>query len=407
MPISPKTGVVVVEDHDFQRHMLVRMLHGLGLANILEAANGREALEVIRGAAKPPEIVLSDLDMPEMDGMAFIRHLGEALPGIDLIITSALDPVLLGSVAKMADAYGIRLLGVIEKPVTRERLTELFDGHVPVENKPKPARPVPSAFSFEEIQAGIANREFEPFFQPKVELASGRVVGAEALARWRHPIQGLVGPYAFILELERHRQIDELTFLMLEKAAHACREWLAQGLDLSVSVNLSLTSLADTSLADRITDCVKGAGLEPRRMILEITETAAMTELAPALENLTRLRMHGFGLSIDDYGTGFASMQQLARVPFTELKIDQGFVTGCAANKQARIIVEASHALARGLGLKAVAEGIESQEDWDTLKALGCDIAQGYFIARPLDEAAFLEFCQQRGNAIEINRTPL
>lgn len=399
MPVNPKTVIIVVEDHDFQRSMLVRMLHGLGLANIFEASNGREALEVIRGAAKPPEIALSDLDMPEMDGMAFIRHLGEAMPGIDLIITSALDPVLLGSVAKMADAYGAHLLGVIEKPAIRERLAELLAGHVPAEKKPKPARPASPVFSLEEIRAGIANCELEPFFQPKVELASGRVVGAEALARWRHPTQGLIGSYAFILELERHRQIDALTFLMLEKAAHACREWHAKELDLSVSVNLSLTSLADTSLADRITDCVKGAGLEPRHMVLEITETAAMTELAPALENLTRLRMHGFGLSIDDYGTGFASMQQLARVPFTELKIDQGFVTGCAANKQARVIVEACLALAHGLGLKTVAEGIETQEDWDTLKALGCDIAQGYLIARPLDKAAFLEFCQRRRSA--------
>ena len=254
----------------------------------------------------------------------------------------------------------------------------------------------PPAFGWQEIRAGIANREFEPFFQPKIEMVSLRAVGAEALARWRHPTHGFVAPYAFILELERHKDIDALTFLMLEKAAHSCRDWLAAGFDLTVSVNLSLTSLTDTSLADRITACVKSAGLEPKRMVLEITETAAMTELAPALENLTRLRMHGFGLSIDDYGTGFASMQQLARVPFTELKIDQCFVTGCAQNRAARVIVDVSLALACGLGLKAVAEGIETQEDWDTLRAAGCDIAQGYFISRPLEAAAFLEFCRSR-----------
>lgn len=396
MTIDPKTVMLVAEDHDFQRRTLVRMLHGLGIVDVLEAANGREALEIIRSASRPPEIVLLDLDMPEMDGMAFIHRLGEAKSGLEVIIISALDPVLLGSVAKMADAYGVHLLGVIEKPVTRERLAQLLDAHQTAGNAPQPVRLAPPAFGWQEIRAGIANREFEPFFQPKIEMASGRVVGAEALARWRHPTHGIVAPYAFILELERHKDMDALTFLMLEKAAHACRDWLAAGFDPSVSVNLSLTSLADTSLADRITACVKGAGLEPQRMVLEITETAAMTELAPALENLTRLRMHGFGLSIDDYGTGFASMQQLARVPFTEIKIDQGFVTGCARNRAARVIVEASLALARGLGLKAVAEGIETKEDWDTLKAAGCDIAQGYFLARPLEEEAFLEFCRQR-----------
>ncbi|MBI5436867.1 MAG: EAL domain-containing response regulator [Nitrosomonadales bacterium] len=395
MPLDPETVILVAEDHDFQRRTMVRMLRSLGLIDILEAANGREALEVIRSAPRSPEIVLSDLDMPEMDGMAFIHRLGETKSGLEVIIISALDPVLLGSVAKMADAYGVHLLGVIEKPVTRARLAQLLAGHLTVGHAPQPV-PAPPVFGWQEIRAGIANREFEPFFQPKIEMASGRVVGAEARARGRPPTRGIVAPYAFILELERHKDIDALTFLMLEKAAHTCRDWLAAGLDSTVSVNLSLTSLADTTLADRIIACVKGAGLEPQRMVLEITETAAMTELAPALENLARLRMHGFGLSIDDYGTGFASMQQLARVPFTELKIDQGFVTGCARNRAAHVIVEASLALARGLGLKAVAEGIETEEDWVTLKATGCDIAQGYFIARPLEEEAFLEFCRQR-----------
>lgn len=396
MTIDPEIVILVAEDHDFQRRTLVRILRGLGISNIIEAANGREALELIRSAPRMPEVVISDLAMPEMDGMAFIHHLGEAKSGLEVVIISAQDPVLLGSVAKMTDAYGVHLLGVIEKPVTRARLAQLLIDRRVVCNAPQPARSAPLAFNLQEIRDGIAKREFEPFFQPKIEMVSGRVVGAEALARWRHPTFGVVAPYTFILELERHNDIDALTFLMLDRAAYACREWLAAGLNLSVSVNLSLTSLADTSLADRIIACVKGAGLDPKYMVLEITETAAMTELAPALENLTRLRMNGFGLSIDDYGTGFASMQQLARVPFTELKIDQGFITGCAQNRAAHVIVEASLALAHGLGLKAVAEGIETTEEWDTLKATGCDIAQGYFIAKPLDGEAFLEFCRQR-----------
>ena len=166
------------------------------------------------------------------------------------------------------------------------------------------------------------------------------------------------------------------------------------GLDISVSVNLSTTSLADVTLADRVTGIVTGCGVDPKHIVLEVTETAAMTALAPALENLTRLRMKGFGLSIDDYGTGFASLAQLARVPFTELKIDQGFVTGCSDNPNAQVIIEASIGLAHGLKLKTVAEGIETPADWEALKGMGCDLAQGYFIARPLDEAAFAQFCR-------------
>ncbi|MEW6025531.1 MAG: EAL domain-containing response regulator [Pseudomonadota bacterium] len=383
--------ILLVEDHDFQRRILARMLTALGAKQVLEAENGRTALALL-DAAQSPGLVICDLDMPEMDGMAFIRHLGSRLPDVPVIIASALDPALLGSVAKMADAYGVRLLGVLEKPVTRVHLAQLIaagDGERPR----RAVSPAPS-FTLAEIEAGIRNHEFVPFFQPKVDMRTGMVTGAEALARWRHPAQGIVAPYGFILTLEQAGRIDALTFLMLEQAAHATRRLREAGLDITVSVNLSTTSLADVTLADRVTQSVTACGVEPKHMVLEITETAAMTALAPALENLTRLRMKGFGLSIDDYGTGFASLAQLARVPFTELKIDQGFVTGCSENPNAHVIVEASLALARGLKLRTVAEGIETQADWDALRALGCDLAQGYFIARPMDEAALLAYAR-------------
>lgn len=381
--------VLLVEDHDFQRRILARLLGALGTKQVLEAENGRAALALL-DAGHAPGLVICDLDMPEMDGMAFIRHLGERLPDVPVIIASALDPALLGSVAKMADAYGVRLLGVLEKPVTRVHLAQL----IAAGESGRPRRTVPPApkFALAEIEAGIGNHEFVPFFQPKLDMRSGAVVGAEALARWRHPSCGIVAPYGFILTLEQAGKIDELTFLMLEQAAHTARRLREAALNISVSVNLSTTSLSDVTLADRVTEIVTGCGVDPKHMVLEITETAAMTALAPALENLTRLRMKGFGLSIDDYGTGFASLAQLARVPFTELKIDQGFITGCGENPNAHVIVEASLALAHGLKLKTVAEGIESQADWDTLRALGCDMAQGYFIAQPMDEAAFLAF---------------
>lgn len=387
--------ILIVEDHEFQRRILARMLGALGAKQVLEAENGRAALALL-DTGHAPGLVICDLDMPEMDGMAFIRHLGSRLPDVPVIIASALDPALLGSVAKMADAYGVRLLGVLEKPVTRVHLAQL----IAAGDSERPRRAVSPAPSFPlaEIEAGIRNHEFVPFFQPKVDMRSGTVAGAEALARWRHPAQGIVAPYGFILTLEQAGRIDALTFLMLEQAAHATRRLREAGLDLTVSVNLSTTSLADVTLADRVTDIVTGCGVDPEHMVLEITETAAMTALAPALENLTRLRMKGFGLSIDDYGTGFASLAQLARVPFTELKIDQGFVTGCGENHNAHVIVEASLALAHGLKLKTVAEGIETQADWDALKALDCDMAQGYFIARPMDEAAFLDFARARNS---------
>ncbi|MBI4290396.1 MAG: EAL domain-containing response regulator [Betaproteobacteria bacterium] len=394
MTVGEGLVALVVEDHDFQRRTMARMLRSLGAREVLEASDGSQALVLIRDAAPAPvDLVICDLDMPEMDGMELLRHLGQENSPASVIINSGKERALLNSVHKMARAYGVHLLGVIEKPVTRVGLEELIARHQrPNSNLARPSASNPS-FSLEQILNGVEEQQFETFFQPKVELNSGRIAGAEALARWRHPEHGLVGPHAFIALLEQGEKIDELTFQMLGKAAEACRNWIERGLELTVSVNLSLVSLSDTTLADRVTQAVRSAGLDPRHMILEITESAAMTEVAPALENLARLRMRGFGLSVDDYGTGFSSLRQLTRVPFTELKIDQGFVAGCAANDSLRTIVESSVQMARRLGIKSVAEGVETQADWDALKAAACELAQGYFIAKPMEGSLFVEFC--------------
>ncbi len=406
MPITDKI-VMIVEDHAFQRHTVARMLKSLDAAAIVEAANGKEALALLSDPATPqPDIAVCDLDMPEMDGMEFIRHLSKVRPGISVLITSALDRELLGAVENMSRAYGIRMLGVIKKPVSLQGLREMLN-----RSAQSPARHTGTAaavlqFDCDAILAGIRNREFEAYFQPKVDFHTGQVVGAEALARWRHPQHGIVGPNVFIPPLEKNGRIDELTFLMIEQAASACQHWIELGLNLNVSVNLSTVSLADTSLAEQILHTVRATGLDPRYMILEITESAAMTDIAPMLENLTRLRMRGFGLSIDDYGTGFSSMQQLARLPFTELKIDRGFVSEFVTNPAARKIVQSSVNLAHELAIKSVAEGVETQGDWDALQALGCDIAQGFFIARPMEQAAFMDFSRSRQRALSSVSSP-
>lgn len=384
---------LVAEDHEFQRRTLVRMLTALGALEVLEAGDGRAALEVFRAPGRPVHIIVCDLDMPEMDGMEFIRHVGELGAPVSVILSSALDRHLVASVETMTTAYGMNLLGAIEKPATPQKLRDLIARHgaAPARRAGAPAASIPA----DEVLAGLREGQFEPFVQPKVELASGKPVGAEALARWRHPVRGVVPPGAFVSALETAGAIDDLTWLMLEKSAAAAVKWQVEGWMGTVSVNLSLTSLSDPTLADRITETVRQQGLETRAMILEITESAAMTDVGRCLENLARLRVKGFGLSIDDYGTGYSSMQQLARIPFTELKLDQSFVMNCATNAQHRAIIESSLDMARRLRLKTVAEGVETQADWVLLRELGCAQGQGYFIAKPIPAADFLAWAGQ------------
>lgn len=387
MSLAQSLTALVLEDHDFQRHSLIRMLNSICMKEIYQASHGVEALEILNSVGKI-DLIFCDLDMPKMDGIEFIRHLSTHDSSPSLIISSATDHAIIKSVEKMATEYGVSFLGLLDKPANVKQITELIKKHLSITTVHK-ADVI--NFTIEEILEGIEKKQFEPFFQPKVDFKSGMISGAEALARWIHPDHGVIAPYAFIEKLEYAGKIDLLTFQMLEKSASACRTWLDRGLNITVSVNLSLAGLEDPAIVEVITKIAHKAAIEPNQISLEITETAAMTDSGPALEILARLRMRGFGLSVDDYGTGFSSLKQLTRVPFSELKIDQSFVTGCTSDFDLFSIVKSSVEMARALGLKSVAEGIENQEEWDALMDIECNIGQGYFISRPINLENFLK----------------
>jgi EAL domain-containing protein (putative c-di-GMP-specific phosphodiesterase class I)/CheY-like chemotaxis protein len=384
---------LVVEDHGFQRWFMGNLLQSLGAKYILSAADGQAALDIFRNYDQPIDIIVSDLDMPGMDGMAFIRHLGEIGTAVSLIVASSMDRAVVATVETMAKAYGVELLGTIDKPATAKKLRAVIDLYRAAGGEPKrPAITRTNMFTLEEILEGLKREEFEPFFQPKMDMRSSEARSAEAIARWRHPREGIVGPQAFVRLLEENGEIGRLTAIMLRKSVASCRFWQDAGHDVSLSINLSLDSLADVDLADRMMQVVYSQGLEPRHVIFEVTESAMAADLGRALENLSRLRMKGFGLSIDDYGTGYSSMQQLTQIPFTELKIDQSFVKNAATKPSSRAMLESSLEMARKLDIVAVAEGVESQVEWDLLRELGCQQAQGYYIARPMEAGEFIEW---------------
>lgn len=285
----------------------------------------------------------------------------------------------------------ITLLGAIEKPVTQAKLEAALAKHRPSQSRSAEARAPAPSFTLEEMRQGLANDEFEPFFQPQIDLSTGKLEGAEALVRWRHPEHGIISPYFFTGVMEEGGLIDDLTWSMIAKSVRQSRRWAESSppLHLMISVNLSVKSLNDLSVADRITRIVQDEGADPSGFILEVTESAAVTHVGETLETLARLRMRGFGLSIDDYGTGYSSMQQLARIAFTELKVDQSFVMSAFDVEANRVILESSLDMARRLKVRSVAEGVETRAHWDLLLSLGCDIAQGYFISPPLDAADF------------------
>ena len=385
---------LVVEDQGFQRWAVGQLLERMGAVHVFLADDGTSALEMYRTLDPPVDVIVTDLNMPQMDGMEFIRHVGESGRPVSLILASDMNATLIASVAAMTKAYGLSLIGTIQKPVTAAKLAAALGRYTP------PRAVVPTGprevFQYDEIAIGIANGQFMPHFQPKIDLASGALRGVEALARWHHPVHGILPPSAFMGPLESTGRVEGLTVALLAAACRACREWLAEGFSgAGVALNVSVGSLSDVALADRLMQVVSANGVAAQHVTIEVTETAAVSDVARVLENLSRLRMKGFGLSIDDYGTGYSSMQQLSRIPFTELKIDQSFVRNAPLNAGSRAVLESSLEIATKLGITAVAEGVETGRELELLVQLRCPVAQGFLLGKPLPAAEFREWLRR------------
>ena len=388
-------AVLLVEDHDFQRWTIEQGLRRFGVRSVVAAENGRSGLQALATSGTPFDLVMSDLDMPDMDGLEFIRHLGALQSNVALVILSAQPAAVLASVEAMARAYGVNILGVLSKPLELALLKATLEGRPGQSTFAGRRQQIP--FTREELAAALGHGQITSAYQPKVDLRGMTATGAEALARWIHPHHGPVAPTQFVSAMEREGMADLLLCHMLGQAAAACAAWRREGLHVSIAVNVSLSALSTLGLAERLTEIVAGEAIEPDNVVLELTETAATSDAGPVLENLSRLRMKGFGLSIDDFGTGYSSMERLTRVPFTELKIDQSFVQRALSQPACMAVVQSSVDMASRLGLAVVAEGVETREQVDYLSSLGCSVGQGYFFGRPMSADRFVAHVRELG----------
>ena len=246
-----------------------------------------------------------------------------------------------------------------------------------------------------ELRHAIAHQELVLYFQPQIDFKSNRINGVEALVRWQHPKHGLLGPDKFIPLAEQTGMIKPLTYYVLRSALRHCEGWQRAGLDMSMSVNISAINIQDLEFPDQVAQILKEFSVPPGRLELEITETAVMSEPVRAVECIKKLSALGVLIAIDDFGTGYSSMSYLKELLVAKIKIDKSFVTDMAVNRNDAVIVRSTVELGHNLGLKVVAEGVETQAVWDKLSALGCDDAQGYYMSRPLSADAFAEWLQQ------------
>ena len=393
----PMVKILVLDDELFMRKLLARMLTNQGFTSVTLCESGRAALDRLDDVDMRPNLILLDLNMPEMDGIEFVRHLVERNYTGSLILISGEDERMLQTVEKLVQAHKITVLGHIHKPVKPEVLSVLLEKWAPSSLDSSYA--AQKVYDADEVRAAINNGELLNYYQPKVVVATGKVAGVETLVRWRHPVHGMVPPDQFIGVAEANGLIDDLTRVVLTSALAQAKAWREAGLALRVAVNVSMDSLTSLDFLDFVTGLTAKIGIPPQEIVLEVTESQLMRDARIPLEILTRLRLKRFRLSIDDFGTGHSSLAQLRDIPFDELKIDQGFVHRAWNVDTLRAMYDASLALARQLGMEVVAEGVEDRDDWDLLFRTGCDLAQGTFISRPMlaaDLPGWMEGWQER-----------
>lgn len=380
-------NILLVDDEAFQLQLLTHQLAILGRDQVQPCTSGQQALTLLEAQPMvdgPPgeQLIFLDLNMPGMDGVEFIRRLVEIAYTGALVLVSGEDARILETAERLARAHRLHVLGHLSKPVQSGNLKTLLERWRRA--VPATSGKIAKHYGAEEVRRAIAGGELVNYYQPKVDMASGALSGVEALVRWQHPADGLVQPDAFIGVAEESGDIDDLTNAVLAEALGQARRWLDQGLKLRVAVNVSMHNLTRLEFADFVLSQVARSGVAAENLILEVTESRLMTNILASLDILTRLRLKRIGLSIDDFGTGHSSLAQLRDIPFDELKIDQSFVHGAGQDKTRRAIFSASLGIARQLGMKTVAEGVEDRADWNFLRQQGCDLAQGYFIARPM-----------------------
>lgn len=371
-----------------------------------------------------PDFIALDLVMPRMDGVQVMVELARLGCHAEIIISSGVGGRVLDAAARSAAEHGLNIAGVLAKPFSPTRLRTLLKRH---SSAVSTTAAVPSAYgtassedtdiSRQDLLSALENQQITLVYQPKINCRTGLVAGFEALARWTHSHHGPVAPDRFIPLAERYGLIDQLTESVMVQGLRwlsqlprqledsADYNYLRRRLrEITLSINISASSLNNIDLFERMDEYCQSMGIRPDRLIFELTESCAMEDPISSLDILTRLRMKGFHLSIDDFGTGYSSMLQLARLPFSEIKIDKSFVMTAAASKESRTVIKTIIDLGHGLGLYTSAEGIESDDTLEYLRSIGCDLAQGYAIARPMPPEAVLAWLREGRLSDESSR---
>lgn len=393
-------SALIIDDDPTQIAILTAYFTSLQIPRIDSACNAALALGKLQDQNLDYDLIVSDLQMPEMDGLEFLRHLATLKYKGSLALMSGVEHSLLDHAAKLAKMHKLNLIGHIHKPLNKAVLESIF---LKAQNNRVSAEPSKSLVLTQgDFIAGMEKREILPYFQPKIDVRTGYIYGAEALARWNKPGIGNIRPDIFIQFAEKNGWIEELTLYLLKRTLEAMGSFLQVNPRLRFAVNIAPTMTSQIALPDQLKATIESFGISPENISFEITENSILNLDATTLEVLSRLRIHNFDVAIDDFGTGSSNIQTLRDFPYSELKIDKSFISNVTTNAFSRETVHAAVALAKEQGMRTVAEGVEDIETLEFVHEQGIDHAQGYLFAKALNAGEFLAFVSEHRNGIQL-----
>lgn len=382
-------SVLLIDDDPSLLEVLRELLAEIGVTEVATASNGQQGIEAYGASSIKPDLIICDLHMPGMDGVEVLRELSLMNCTSAIVVASGAGDSITSVVERSAQQRKLNFIGKLPKPFDEVLLAQLVDKARMETFTARRTRAMPK-LDADDLASAIQNGHVVAYVQPQIDLQTEGVSGFEILARWQHAELGLVPPGIFIPIAEQHGLITLLTDVVLRNALESiCRQTdrIDSNRQLSISMNLCVDSLAEPTLPAIIRKTLESCGFPAAQLVIELTESRLLSESADSLDALSRMRLMGLGLSIDDFGTGFSTLEQLANLPLTELKIDRSFVSGIHTQPRSQAIVRSSIAMARELNLHVVAEGIEKHAEWQAVKDLGATFAQGYLIAKPFPVA--------------------
>ncbi len=384
-----KPTLTILDDDKQYADLLAEFASGSGWSAIVET----DPVAFLDKDLSDTQVLVLDLVMPELDGIEIIREIAEKKSEIILILVSGFDARVLHSAQQLAEAHHIKVAASLTKPIPINEFIKVL-ASIEIDKPARTTELEKEKITVNELSHAIKNDELVLYFQPQVNIQTGKLSGVEALVRWLHPAKGLIFPDQFIYLAEENDLIGDLTERVIYLAVSQSKKWKDQGFNVDISVNVSADNIISLNLPEKLKNLIDHFNVDAGSIVVELTESAVMGELTAQLDVLNRLRMKGFSLSIDDFGTGYSSLSHLYQAPFTELKIDQIFIMHILDDTEAMVIVKICIMLGQMLGMRIVAEGVETKEIYDILHGMNCDIAQGYYLSRPIPADELFEWAK-------------